>query len=120
MRPIYETRQDKYNEVSVAQYLTEKHGGVYVPSEELAPFDGVVVLKEIVMKPMNFMGAESHEPMHLLCHCWAAAFDYEQTAEHMADDFDIYLPKDQWDALCKVFDIQVDLDIGGRKKEVTP
>ena len=43
MRPIYETRQDKYNEVSVAQYLTEKHGGVYVPSEELAPFDGVLL-----------------------------------------------------------------------------
>ena len=43
MRPIYETRQDKYNEASVAQYLTEKHGGVYVPSEELAPFNGVLL-----------------------------------------------------------------------------
>ena len=43
MRPIYETKQDKYNEVVVAQYITEKRGGTYVPSEGLAPFDGVLL-----------------------------------------------------------------------------
>ena len=43
MRPIYETEQDKRNEIVVAKYITEKYGGTYVPSEGLAPFDGTLL-----------------------------------------------------------------------------
>ena len=43
MRPIYETEQDKHNEIVVAEYVTKKYGGSYLPSTGLASYDGILL-----------------------------------------------------------------------------
>jgi len=47
---------------------------------------------------------------------WFLVFDYNETKDLMLKE-GIYLPQDQWILFGKLIDIQLDLDIGKRRKE---
>jgi len=53
----------------------------------------------------------------LLIICWSSGFSYEEVME-MVNDKGYHIPEDQWLAFNAVLDIQTDLHIGTRVKEL--
>ena len=60
---------------------------------------------------------EDKEVKDLLTHCLMSGFKYPQTKQYL-EDLGYYIPEDQFNAMKQVLDIQVDLDIGLRRKEL--
>ena len=70
------------------------------------------------MKHINFMSRNVDIIVkELLIICWSSGFSYEEVME-MVNDKGYHIPEDQWLAFNAVLDIQTDLHIGTRVKEL--
>lgn len=74
------------------------------------------------MQIINFIGIcttpEGHSLWSLLTQFVVLGFDYERDVVPILKEKGVYLPKDQYEALVSLIDIQIELDIGDRQQEV--
>jgi len=69
------------------------------------------------MNTINFIGNKNKIVKAILVEAWSAGFNYKLVSRFLEKNHDTYIPEDQWDAVCKLLNIQLALDIGDRQNE---
>lgn len=64
------------------------------------------------MQTVNFVKPLHTDPVTtLLVHCWAADFDYNQTKDMLAKEYNVLLSRETFELLGKLLDIQLREDL---------